>query len=276
MPDTIKIVDIDAADRLRPVDNDHAALIAASIEQGRLEQPIVIRPVAGGGAPYRLVQGAHRLAAVTMLGWADLTVGEHVIVRELDDLEARLAEIDENLARHELNPLDRAYFIVERRRVYEELGRSRSRGGDRKSNKFKAEIKSQSLPFDFSERFSANAAKTLRLSERTVQTAIRIADKLDREAAALIRGSVIETNQNELLLFIEMPAAEQRRAAAAIRAGEAKTTAQARIAIGVAKPLKNDPQAKLLATLHDCWRRASSRTRDKFLRDIGAQLASLD
>lgn len=277
MPDTIKIVDIDDSDRLRPVDKDQAALIAQSMEEtGVVENPIVIRPVIGAEHPYKLTSGGHRLEAFRQLGLTDLEIGKHVVIRDQGELEARLSEVDENLARHELNALDRAFFMAERKRVYLEINRVHGRGGDRKSDRVKPETNSQSLGFEFSERFSANAAKRLRLGEETIRLALRIADKLDREAAALIRGSVIETNQNELLLFIEMPAAEQRRAAAAIHAGQAKTTAQARIAIGVAKPIKDDPQAKLLATLHDCWRRASSRTRDKFLRDIGAQLASLD
>ncbi len=238
MVDTIRISDIDDSGRLRPIDPDHAALIAQSIAQGRLEQAIRIRPTPASNKPYRLVVGGHRLYAMReFLRWTELVVGEHVIVSEQGELDAKLSEVDENLARNELNPLDRALFMAERKRIYEEMQRTLSRGGDRKSSKFKAEIKSQSLAFDFSQRFTANAAKRLGFGESTIKNALRIASRLDPEAAAMIRSTLIETNQNELLLFIDMPPEEQRMAAMVLRAGEARTTAQARVAAGLAKPV---------------------------------------
>lgn len=248
MSETIKIASIDDAGRLRPVDKDHAALIAASVEQGRLEQPIIVRPVADALKPYKLTAGAHRLSALRdFLGWTELVVGEHVIVREQDTLDAELSEIDENLTRHELNALDRAFFMAERKRVYIEINRVRTQGGDRKSNKFKAEIKSKTLGFDF-ERFSANAAKRLRLSEEAVRLAVRIAEKIDRTAAATIRGTLIETNQQELLAFVDQPPDEQLKTAAALQAGEVRTVAQARAKLGFSGPVAtDDPQAVILA-----------------------------
>ncbi len=269
---TIKIAQIDDSDRLRPVDKDHAALIAASIEEGRLEQPIVVRPVPGADLPYKLTEGAHRLEAVRMLGWTELKIGEHVIVREQSADEAKLSEIDENLARHELNPLDRALFLAERKRIYLVISQTRGRGGDRKSNKFKAEINSATCGFDFSERFSANASKRLGLSEDTITRALLIADRLDRTAAADLRGSAVETNQTELLQFIELKPAEQRKAAAAIKAGDAKTTVQAKVAIGLAKPTTTDPQARISAALIVAWAKADKTTRATFLAEIGAQI----
>ena len=48
MPEAILISSIDDTGRLRPVNLDHVELIAASIEERGLEQPIVVRTVEGG------------------------------------------------------------------------------------------------------------------------------------------------------------------------------------------------------------------------------------
>ncbi len=264
MSNTIKIAEIDDTGRIRPVDKDHAALIAASIEEsGRVENPIVVRPVDGGDKPYRLTTGAHRLEAFRMLGLDELTIGEHVVVREQDDVEAQFSEIDENLARAELNPLDRAMFMAARKRLYVEAQRTRARGGDRKSNKFNAEIKSQTLGFDFSERFSANAAKRLGLSEETIRLAVRIAEKIDREAAAAIRGTLIETNQQELLAFIAQSPEDQRSAATLLQAGEARTVRQARIALKLDVKPTDDLQAATLAKVTVLIEKASPGVKAK-------------
>ena len=84
------LTEIDAADRLRPLDPAHVEGIAISIEQVGQQSPIILRPA---GNRYRLVAGWHRLAAVGRLGRADV----NAIVKNLTAEEARLVEIDENL-----------------------------------------------------------------------------------------------------------------------------------------------------------------------------------
>ncbi len=268
MPKTLRIDTIDASDRLRPVEPSHVALIAASIEERGLEQPIIVRPVGDG---YKLTIGAHRLAAAKELGWTELQVGSQVIIREEDDLDAKISEIDENLARHELNALDRALFLAERKRVYEEKQRGRGRGGDRKSDKFREEIKSQSLRIDLSPRFTEEAAERVGLSERTVQLALRIASGLDREAMQALRGTRIERNQAELLALVDLTVAQQRAAAKEIASG-IKTVREARVTIGVDKPVSDDPQGRAYAALLAAWAKADAKTKKAFLKDIGAEI----
>jgi ParB family chromosome partitioning protein len=269
MPETIRIDAIDASGRLRQIDPDYAAFIAASIKQGGLEQAIVVRPAGDG---YKLTFGGHRLAAVKLLGWTELKVGDQVVIRDQDDLDARLSEVDENLVRPELNALDRALFLAERKRVYEEKQRVRSRGGDRKSEKFKAEINSATCGFELSPRFTEDAAKHVGLSEDTIGRALRIASGLDREAAQALRGTRIERNQQELLAFVELEVAQQRAAAKAIASGEAKTVREARVAIGVDKEVANDPQGRAYAALLANWEKADAKTRRAFLKAIDAQI----
>lgn len=269
MTKSIRIDDIDATDRLRPVDPDHVALIATSIEERGLEQPVVVRPIGDG---YKLTVGAHRLEALKALGWTELVIGEHVIVRAEDDLDAKISEIDENLARHELNALDRALFLAERKRLYEEKRRVNQRGGDRKSQKFKERIEGQSLSFDLSPRFTAEAAARVGLSESAVKLALRIAAGLDREAAQALRGTRAERNQQELIALIDLPPAQQRLAAKELASGGAKTVREARVAIGVDKAVENDEQGRVYATLLAAWVKADAKTRKAFLKEISAEI----
>ncbi|MFT4098466.1 MAG: ParB/RepB/Spo0J family partition protein [Rhodoblastus sp.] len=276
MPQTISYASIDASNRKRPIDPDHATWIAASIEEKGggvvgegLEQPIKVTPRDGG---YRLVHGGHRHAGIGLLGWTDLVVGKHVVVEEMDDLAAELSEIDENLVRRELNALDRALFLAERRAIYEQINNARGHGGNRKADKLEEASKSQSLRLGFSPRFTVDVADKVGLSERAVQLSLQIAEKLEPTTIEALRGTKIERNQQALLALCDMPAEKQRKAAKLIGAGEAKTVAEARVAIGLDRPAVNDPQARLLATLLESWERADKTTRAGFLKEIGAAL----
>jgi ParB family chromosome partitioning protein len=265
MPKTIPLSAIDATGRLRPVDPDHAALIAASIEQKGLLQPIVVRP---RGDKFALTAGAHRLRALADLGWKDLTVGQHVIVQERDEFDARIDEIDENLARHELNALDRAFFLAERKELYEEKNRTLGKGGDRKSAKFRDEINSASCTIGFSPRFSKDAAARTGLSEDVIKRAVRIAQALDMEAVEALRGTPVEKNQRELLALCELDAAEQRQVAEQIRDG-AGNVYQALVKLGKANARKpGDEQVDYGTILRNAWANASKITRADFMRDF--------
>lgn len=76
-PETIAIASIDASDRLRPVDPLKAEAISWAIEEKGLIQPVVVR-ADPAGAGYRLVAGAHRLAALVLLGRTELRVGAEI------------------------------------------------------------------------------------------------------------------------------------------------------------------------------------------------------
>jgi ParB family chromosome partitioning protein len=259
---------IDDTDRLRPVNADWAATIAASIEMKGLDTPICVRPVEG--ERFALVAGGHRLAAIRLLGWDELNVGDHVVVREMSELEARLAEIDENLIRHELTPLDRALFLQERKRVYEEMHPEAKAGGDRKSKvqKLKDEIKSQSLRLDLPARFTAEAAARVGLSERTVQLALELAQALSPAAIAALRGTALEKNQSALLALAKEAPAEQVEIAQLIASGECAGLQQARVARGLVHEAIRDEQTRLWSTFLGLWNKASNSTREAIRQHV--------
>lgn len=263
MVNHVKIADIDASGRLRPIDRDHAEFIAISIKEVGLKHPIIVRPTPDGSEkPYKLVIGGHRLESLRLLAYPLLEEGKHVVIQEMSEDEARLAEIDENLARHELNQLDRAMFLLERKRLYEALYPETKHGGDRTG----AKSKSQTLRLVFRERFSRNAAKKLGLSERAVQLSIDLASKLDPEAVKALRGTKLERNQRELLNIAALEPEQQRIVASLIGAGDAKTSSQAKVTAGIVQPTVSDPQARLYATLVDAWSKADKVTRANFLK----------
>ena len=100
--------------------------------QGQL-QPIVLRPSEASG--YYLVAGMHRLAAAKTLQWESIWA---TVLEGLNADRAALAEIDENLARADLSPAERAAHQHARKELYERLHpqtRKGSAGGRAKSAK---------------------------------------------------------------------------------------------------------------------------------------------
>lgn len=259
---TIAISQIDDSQRLRPIDPDHVELIAASILERGLITPLRVR--ADGEGSWILIAGGHRLAALKNLRWTELVVGEHVVIADVDELAAKIDEIDENLARHELNALDRAIFLAERKRLFIAVHAEAARGGDRKSQKFLEKIKGQTLPFDSS--FSKQTANRIGISRRTIDLAIQLVEKLDAEAIAALRGTPLETNQKELFALAALEPEKQRAVANSIKRGYAKNTMGAQLHLGFAEGVQaSDPQARLYAVAIDAWSKMDKVTRAQFL-----------
>jgi len=83
---------------------DDAALseLAASIAQHGVLQPLLVRPLAGGG--YQIVAGERRWRASRMAGLSEVPA----VIREMDDREAAELALIENLQREDLNPMEEA------------------------------------------------------------------------------------------------------------------------------------------------------------------------
>lgn len=83
---------------------DEAALadLSASIAQHGVLQPLLVRPLHGGG--YQLVAGERRWRASRMAGLTEVPV----VVREMTDREAAELALIENLQRQDLNPMEEA------------------------------------------------------------------------------------------------------------------------------------------------------------------------
>lgn len=246
----ISIADIDTGFRLRAVDDGYAALLAENIrETGRLRQPIEVRAAKSGG--FRLIAGAHRLAACTLLEWSAIPA----FIFEATEDEARLAEIDENLVRHELNPLDRATFLFERKTIYERLNPDTKAGvaGGKARQGSANEIVS----------FARDTAERVGLTDRTIQLAVKIATGLAPDVKGAVAGTAIAKTQAELLALAKLGPAEQR-AVLGMLLGDAPKAKSVREAMALLtnRPTKApDGYAKLVTA----WRHAGTADRRSFL-----------
>jgi ParB family chromosome partitioning protein len=210
---TVPIASILVGERARPIDEDHAAAIAASMTDRGLINPLTVRstPAANGGkTPLTLVAGAHRLRAAVLNGWDEIDV----IVVSADAVEAQLIELSENIYRNELSPLDRALFVLKFREMYEEKFGKIARGGDRKSKDH-----GDPLIFAPGRQLSERVQERLGFSEASFKRVNRIGQKLTPALRAAVRGTPAENDQKELLKLAKLPADDQARVAAGLREG---------------------------------------------------------
>ena len=84
-------------------DDTALAQLADSIKQHGVLQPLMVRPISGGGG-YQLVAGERRWRAARMAGLSEVPV----VVRELDDEQVVAIALIENLQREDLNPVEEA------------------------------------------------------------------------------------------------------------------------------------------------------------------------
>jgi len=111
----IRLTEIEP-DRNQPrkdFDEEALAQLSESILQNGLIQPLLVRPIEGGG--YQLVAGERRWRASRMAGLTKVPV----IVKNLTDEEAMTIALIENLQREDLNAIEEAKGI---QRLIKELG----------------------------------------------------------------------------------------------------------------------------------------------------------
>lgn len=101
-PQQFAVADIVVRKRLRPVTPEGVAKMVAWLSDGGQKTPISVR-VDGDAAHPILVAGAHRLAAAKELGWPTIVC----VFEDMDEVDAQLWEIAENLHRNELTALER-------------------------------------------------------------------------------------------------------------------------------------------------------------------------
>jgi len=98
----ILISQIEVGERLRDLDEDHVKMLQADIEKRGLLDAIWVREL--GKGKYRLLAGAHRLAAVNNLEHKTIRadIWEKSADPKIDEIDDRIMEIVENLMRKEL------------------------------------------------------------------------------------------------------------------------------------------------------------------------------
>lgn len=198
----ISIAAIKVEERLRAVDPDFAAYLAESIQDCGLLQPVVV--TRDGQQGYKLIDGAHRLAAVQSLNW----IAVEARVLELAETERRLAEVEANLMRRDLNYLDRGKFLAEQRALVNSLqlahlvnqedavGHARAqRGGGRRA-------------------FDRYTAEKLGISERQVRYLASFHEHIAPDLVERLAATVIANRPTELKALCRLRPALQREVVA--------------------------------------------------------------
>lgn len=194
---TIDIDHIDTTNRLRPVDPVYARVLAESMDQNGQMTPIEVLSI--DDEMYKLISGAHRIAAMQLRGKTQIVA----MLFEGTQDEADLREIDENLCRAELNELDRAIFLGERKKIYERLHPSTRHGKSSKKDRVAADATIL--------RFTLEAARLTKQSERTIQQLVSRYENLSPAVRARLRGTWLASMGVELDALAKLAPVEQEK-----------------------------------------------------------------
>ena len=266
----VRVADVDATQRLRPVSKAGVESLLASIaEIGVMKDAIHVRQKKDGKLV--LIAGGHRLAAATSLGWEEI---EAKVWTEVTDDWARLMEIDDNLAGAEMNALDTAVFLAERKRVYERL-----------HPESKAGIAGAKARWDATDivsvaSFATATAEKFGLGDRHVRRLIAAGSALEIDEIRLLRQAPRPVTLKDLGEISKIDTmADRRQVVLKLHGGTAKSVADARRALaretGQEKADEKTPEVREFEALRTAWLRATTASRRRFLEEFGDDVLRL-
>lgn len=260
---SISTAQVDANNRLRKALPSRIEALAEDIGQRGLLTPIeVVGPLDGGA--YRLIYGAHRLAAVKLLGWEEVPAVVHAPDAFADDAQERLREIRENLIRFELNALERAVSVAAWRDIYEAAQGKVTRGRKKLSQDAtisEIDPKLQAAQ-QFADTFSEAAQGALGLSKDAIYRALKIAT-IPHEVRDRIADCALAGNQSELLKLAEQSTDRQAQIVGMILA-EPPLAATVEEAIAVIDKLPPAPKPGAWEKVSDTFSRLPTAEQHRF------------
>jgi len=203
---SVAINEINIGSSRRALKDQKVADLMESIRANGLLNPITI------DQEFNLIAGLHRLTACKLLGYQQV---ECKIITCTSPSSARLAEIDENLIRSELDTLERSELWLERDKILEQLG-IRAQPGD---NQHKGGGEMISPPV----KTTLELAKQAGYTKRTFQQGKQIAKSIVPEVKEAIKGTPIAKSTTALLKVARAGTKERKQAEQAEQAArEAK------------------------------------------------------
>lgn len=195
----ISIQDIKVGNRKRVANKQKVQDIAQSIKTLGLLNPITVTP------KLELVAGLHRLEACRMLGLKKIDA----VVKDFNRLKHELAEIDENLIRHELSIMEQGEMLLQRDQILEAMHLRAKNGRPKKGE--------NNSPF----LTTAKMAREVGISERVAQQRKQIARSISPDVKDKLRGTVYANNAHGLMQLARQPLPLQRLAVKKILSHEA-------------------------------------------------------
>lgn len=273
---------IRVGDRLREVDPATVANLVVAITESEFFGSVIVRPSPDAGedpeAPkYELVAGAHRLAAMAKLG------RQHIpsTIRILTDDEARQIEIDENLVRRGLTPLERAEMLLARFDVWGRRFPTRVDGASEQAKPKRGRPPKNSEMFSQflggtpeTMGFAAETAASLELDKRTIEMAWSTVRGLPQPLRTHLHGTWIARNAGVLRQLAQIADRDlQAKAAERLIAGETKSVSDAIALASGNTPVKpaQTPVDEALKAFRDVWGKASPSARAAILDDLAAK-----
>ena len=220
----------------RPIKQEKVDELMESIKANGLLNPITL------DENCNLVAGQHRLKACEQLGFKEVQC--HIVVYQDSD-RARLAEIDENLIRNELKPLERGRLWLEREEILMRLGLL-AKVGDNQHTLTGSEMISPPI------KTAKDLARESGFSERTYQYDKQIVRNTHPDILQIIQNTPIAERQTALLNIAragnkERLQAEQAEKALALAEASSNREEQQRQAQIVSSYRTKQKQAQLSA-----------------------------
>lgn len=265
---------IEVGPRLRPVDPKWVEALAGIIRvEGQMTAIDVCHTSTG---EYRLVAGAHRLAAITLLGDRPIKIN----VVDDDDIECRQREISENLWHQALNPIDKAAFISELVTLAKlKMGVDPTVDGRAISSALAVQAKKGKASDEPNDTlvawygWSEEVGRQVGASGRVVERQLYLHKRLLPDVANQLRSFPISQSAAQLGRLAGLQPDQQRRVAQLIVDGRATAVAKA-IAIdeGHTPPRKAD---KFNDMAFDALKRMSAAQRRDWFDELAADRRSL-
>jgi ParB family chromosome partitioning protein len=273
----LPIRDIDVSGRLRPISETAVISLMASIEEVGQQSEIHVRKIRHQGGRMKLILGRHRLEALSRLGCTSIASK----LWDCTDDWAKMAEIDDNLAHADLNALDLAVFLAERKAVYERMYPETKQGargrlvanGDQND---KTSFWQKGLVSDIMS-FTTSVAEQRNMSKRQIERLVAAGQALDGTTIEQLRSAPSKITLADLQIIAKCGEVEDRKAICdALAAGDAKSAAAAlkarRARPGDAIRSAADNEYRKLM---DAYARASKEARRRFVRDKAGDLEAL-
>lgn len=214
----IRVDEIQVKEGRRELNADHVRELAESIKELGLLNPVTV------DKDHILIAGLHRLEAVKLLEWSEI----ECTVSSLEGLQAELAEIDENLVRHDLNYIDEGEQLARRKEIYETL-HPETRQGMRNGQTSKTET----VAVLETKPFAEDTAEKIGVAARTVRSKIQVVKNLTPEVKGLVKEKDIGFKNAVKLSRLEP---EQQKEAAALLAAKEIKTVDEYTAVKMAEP----------------------------------------